>query len=101
MKRYHVTTRLGDRTIAFEEPLDDPFVRHTVVLGWRDLLRGLLRGELPVTVLIGGDREIVNAVMNLPAEPLAVEPQDGLSRVQEAVRRARGGEAPPTVQGFA
>lgn len=28
-------------------------------------------------------------------------PKDGLSRVQEAVRKARGGEAPPTVQGFA
>lgn len=28
-------------------------------------------------------------------------PKDGLSRVQEAVREARGGEAPPTVRGFA
>lgn len=101
MKRYHVTTRLDDRTIAFEEPLDDPFVNHRVVLGWRDLLRGLLRGELMVTVLIGGDRETVNAVMNLNAERPASAPQDGLSRVQEAVRQARGGEAPPTVRGFA
>lgn len=32
---------------------------------------------------------------------LATAPQDGLSRVQEAVRKARGGEAPPTARGFA
>jgi hypothetical protein len=28
-------------------------------------------------------------------------PKDGLSRAREAVRRARGGDAPPTIRGFA
>lgn len=68
MKRYHVTTRLGDRTITFQEPLDDPFVRHDVTIGWRDLLRGLVRRELLVTVIIDGDPETVRALMNLNTE---------------------------------
>ena len=64
-KRYHVTSRVGDKTIVFEERLDDPFVRHTVVLGWPDLLRGLLRRQLRVTVLVGADRDVMNAVLDL------------------------------------
>ena len=31
---YHVTTRLGDKTIAFQVPADDPFIRQTVTVGW-------------------------------------------------------------------
>ena len=64
-KRYHVTSRVGDKTIVFEERLDAPFVRHTVVLGWPDLLRGLLRRQLRVTVLVGADRDVMNAVLDL------------------------------------
>ncbi|MYW03481.1 hypothetical protein [Streptomyces sp. SID3343] len=63
--RYHVTTCIDDRTIAFQHPLADPFVRHSVYLGWRDLLRGLLRRGLTVTVVIGGDRATVASVMAL------------------------------------
>lgn len=66
-KRFHVTTRVGDKTIAFQQPLDDPFVRHTVWLGWRDLLRGLLHRELQVTVIVGGDRAVVDQVLDLAA----------------------------------
>jgi hypothetical protein len=68
--RYHVTTRIDDRTVAFRRPLGDPFARHTVRLGWRDLLRGLLRRGLTVTVLIGGDAGIVNDVLELDANTL-------------------------------
>jgi hypothetical protein len=63
--RYHVTTRVNDKTICFEHPLDDPFVRQTVHIGWRDLLRGLMRGKLMVTVLVNGTREAVREVMDL------------------------------------
>jgi hypothetical protein len=63
--RYHVTTQLDDRTIAFQEPIDDPFVRHTVHIGWLDLLRGLLRRHLDVIVKVGGDPDIVNDVLEL------------------------------------
>lgn len=65
--RFHVSSRVGDKTVAFQEPIADPFVRHTVTLGWPALLRGLLRGELAVTVLVGGDTEVVNDVLNLDA----------------------------------
>jgi hypothetical protein len=63
--RYHVTTRIDDRTVEFRKPLGDPFVRHAIHLGWRDLLRGMLRRRLTVTVLVDGDSEIVNDVLEL------------------------------------
>lgn len=66
--RYHVTTRVGDRTIGFEKPLHDPFVNHRVTIGWPDLVRGLLRRRLEVTVIVGGDRDIVDDVLELDAE---------------------------------
>lgn len=62
---YHVTTRLNDRVIAWQKPLDDPFVRHTVHVGWRDLLRSLLRRELVVEVLIGADKQVMEDVLEL------------------------------------
>lgn len=66
--RYHVTTRLGDRTIGFQKPISDPFVNHRVTIGWPDLLRGLLRRRLEVVVLVGGDRDVVDDVLELDSE---------------------------------
>jgi hypothetical protein len=63
--RYHVTTRIDDQTVEFEKRIPDPFVRHTVHLGWRDLLRGAFRRRLAVTVLVGGDRDAVEDVLDL------------------------------------
>jgi len=63
--RYHVTTRIDDRTLAFQQPADDPFVCQTVTLGWRDLLRGLMCRHLAVTVIIGGDHDITEDVSEL------------------------------------
>lgn len=68
--RYHVTTRIDDHTVEFRKPLDDPFVRHTVHLGWRHLLRGILRRRLAITVLVDGDPEIVNDVLELDGNTL-------------------------------
>jgi hypothetical protein len=69
-ERYHVTTRIGDRTIEFQKRVPDPFVRHTVTVGWPDLLRGLLRRRLAVTVLVDGDRDVVEDVLDLDANNL-------------------------------
>jgi hypothetical protein len=63
--RYHVTTRVGGRMIEFEKPMADPFVSHRVTVGWPDLLRGLLRRRLAVEVMIGGDLDVVEDVMEL------------------------------------
>lgn len=63
--RYYVTTQIDDRTIEFQKPIADPFVRQTVHIGTRDLLRGLLRRHLTVVVNVGGDRDVVEDVMEL------------------------------------
>jgi hypothetical protein len=68
--RYHVTSTIDGRSVAWRHPITDPFVRHTVWIGWRDLLRGLLKRRLDVTVLIGGDRDVVEDVMELNGDYL-------------------------------
>jgi hypothetical protein len=68
--RFHVTYRIGTRTITFQQPTEDPFVRGTIALGWRDLLRGLVRGRLEVSMIVGGDRDIVDDVMELDENTL-------------------------------
>jgi hypothetical protein len=66
--RYNITTWVGNRCIGFQKPLQDPFVNHRITVGWPDLLRGLLRRRLVVTVIIGGDRDVVDDVLELDAE---------------------------------
>jgi hypothetical protein len=68
--RFHVTTRIDDRTIGFHQPIPDPFVRQTVRVGWPDLLRGLLLRRLTVEVIVDGDRDVVNDVLELDANTL-------------------------------
>lgn len=63
--RYHVTTRIGNRTIDFQKPVDDPFVRTTVTVSLLDLLRGLWRRGLTVEVIVGGHPDTVNDVLEL------------------------------------
>lgn len=64
--RFHVTTRVGARTIAFQRPVADPFVRATISVGIWDALRALLRFRpIEVTVIVGGDPEVINDVLEL------------------------------------
>jgi hypothetical protein len=63
--RYWVTTEINGKPMEWRKPLTDPFVRHTIHLHWRDLLRGLLRRSLSVTVAVGGDHDIQEDVMEL------------------------------------
>ncbi len=81
--RYHITTTIGRETVCFQQPIPDPFARATVHVGWPALLRGLLRGRLVVEVTIGGDREIVNDVLELDENTLIA----GRTR-QEAFRQS-------------
>ena len=70
-KPYHVSTRVGDRTVTFQEPLADPFACTTVVVSWRDALRELIHHRcLRVTVVVGGDRERVHNVLELDDQQL-------------------------------
>lgn len=76
--RFTVETRLNDHRIGMTT-IRDPFVTHRVTIGWRGLLRGLLRGRVAVTVIVGGDRGIVDDVMELDADCLTF----GSTRRQE------------------
>jgi len=68
---YHVTTQVGDQTIQFRDPIEDPFVRTVVHVGLSDILRCLLRHRrIWVTVIVGGDPDRVNDVMELDKNTL-------------------------------
>lgn len=67
---YHVTYRLNGKAITFREPIDDPFIRGRVVVGWLDLVRSLFRGSLTVEVQVGGDKDRINDVLELDANAL-------------------------------
>lgn len=69
--RYHVTTTINNRVIGtFRERIADPFVRQTVTVTWLDLLHGLLRGRVVVEVMVGGDPDVMNDVLELDANAL-------------------------------
>lgn len=90
---YHVTTVVGGRTTEFRKPVTDPFVRHTVTVGWPGLLRGLLRGRLRVTVLVGGDPQVMDDVLELDGNSLVpgrTRQAAFRSHVNEAIGRMAG-----------
>jgi hypothetical protein len=67
--RYHVTTQVNDETVSFQHRVDDPFVRQTVHVARRDMLRSLLRWRrLTVVVIVGGDRDAVEGVLSLDGD---------------------------------
>jgi hypothetical protein len=66
--QYHTTTKVNGRPITWCEAAEDPFVRVTVNLGWRDLLAGLLRRNMSVEVLVGGSEEVMEDVLELNAD---------------------------------
>lgn len=68
--RYWVTTEVNGKPIGWRKPLTDPFVSQTVHLHWHDLLRGLLRRRLTVTVVVAGDHHIQEDVLELDSNYL-------------------------------
>lgn len=67
---YHVTYRFNGKAITFREPIDDPFIRGRVTVGWLDLLRSLFRGGLTLEVTVGGNEDRMNDVLELDANAL-------------------------------
>lgn len=87
--RFTVESRVHGRRISLT-PIQDPFVCQRVVIGWKDLLRGLVRRRLEVETLVSGDREIVEDVFELDND---YKGQHGSTRRQEweaALERALG-----------
>lgn len=62
---FHVSTFVNGRAVTFMEPIADPFHRTSVVIGWRDLLRGLRRRHVEVEVSVGARPSVVEDVMEL------------------------------------
>ena len=67
--RFTVETRINNQHLGVT-PTRDPFIFHRVTVGWPDLLRSLLRRKLTIEVIVGGDREIVDDVLELDADAL-------------------------------
>lgn len=71
--RFWVTSTINGKPVAFRQPVDDPFVRHTVHVSWRDLLRSLItRRGMAVAVAVGGDASVIEDVMELDNNYLGV-----------------------------
>lgn len=68
--QYTVTTWVEGDCIEFEKPISDPFLRHTVHVGWRHLLRNLTIRGLAVSVVVSGTRERMNDVLELDDQTL-------------------------------
>jgi hypothetical protein len=60
---YEVTSRVDGRVVGWSR-LDDPFIRHTVHIGWPDLLRAIFRRRLVVKVAIDADHDTIRRVMD-------------------------------------
>ncbi len=72
--RYHVTTCVNNKTVEFRKPIEDPFVRQMVYVGWRQILRALLLDRrVIVEVTVGGDREICHDVLELDENTLIAD----------------------------
>lgn len=66
---YTVETRVAGRRIDVT-PMADPFVCQRVTVGWRDLIRGLLRRRLEVEVLVSADADRIEDVCEMDADYL-------------------------------
>lgn len=63
---YHVTYQIGDRTLTFQEPIDDPFVRGIVRVSRWEMLKSLLRWRpLKVCMIVGGHLDRMYDVLEL------------------------------------
>jgi hypothetical protein len=86
--RFTVETRINGRRLN-EVTTRDPFVHHRVVIGWRDLFRFVLRGR-EVVVIVGGDPQIVDDVIELDADALtfnSTRRTEFNAQIEEAMRR--------------
>lgn len=95
--RYHVTSKVNGRVATWRQPVPDPFVRTQVfVMGWRDLLGALLRHRMVVEVLVGGDPEVVEDVMELDANYLGTNctRRDEFDPIGQVIAGPQSGDGP-------
>lgn len=70
--RYFVTYRIDGRTITSRKRIEDPFIRGTLYVSWWDRLKSLLRRDMVVQVLVDGDPDVVEDVLELNADYLGL-----------------------------
>lgn len=61
--KYNISTFVGGKTIEFMKDIPDPFVRHIIHIGWKDLLWGIWKRGLEVQITVNGDEEAIRKVM--------------------------------------
>ncbi len=91
--RYTLTVFVGGRVLDWEYPMADPFHRTTVTLGWRDLLRGLIRRSLDVEVKVSADREMIEQVLLLDPDWLGRSDSPRRKAFNAQLMRAVTGES--------
>jgi hypothetical protein len=80
MSNYTIRTTINDEPIGeFARSIPDPFVHHTVTVGWRDLLRAVLRGKpMRVEIHVSADSDTMTRVLEL--DPDYIGPTGSASR---------------------
>jgi hypothetical protein len=96
--RYHVTYRINNRTLTFQDPVPDPFVRAVVHVSWWDRVKSFWRKDFTVEVLVGADLDLVETVLELDDNYLgtgnSTRRQEWNSTLNHAIRDfIEGGEA--------
>lgn len=70
-ERYNITVWVNDHAELFQRPIDCPFVRQSVTIGWWYALKSLLTfTPIKVEMCMSGDKEIIEDVLELDANYL-------------------------------
>lgn len=90
--RYHVSSWVDGKVVEFQKPIPDPFVRHTITVGFSlwDRLRNLFSREMTVCVSVGGDHDAMEAVLELDANWIGGYGSRRREEHQQEMHRALG-----------
>ena len=93
--RYNITTRVNGHVTSFRERIEDPFVRQLVRVGWRHVLIAALACRRPVVeVIIDGDPEVIEDVLELDANYLGSMGSSRRREFKSDLNRALGEVSP-------
>jgi hypothetical protein len=74
-EQFTIETRVNGHMIRVQ-PIHDPFIHSTTVIGWWDLVKSLFRGECRVVVKVCGSEAIQRAIMTLNPRTLQAETEE-------------------------
>ncbi len=88
-EQFTVATRLNGDLVGPVRQIHDPFIHTTVVIGWRDMLKGLLTRKLRVEVTVRGTHAAQSRIMTM--DPAEMQ-RENLEWEEECAWRRRGVE---------